>query len=416
MSTEEDSLLTDLCTICHIHPPKYRCPRCSTRTCSLPCSKRHKLWSQCSGVRDPAAYLRRADLATPSAFDRDFNFLTGIERGLERAERDVDRRDLAAPAVPSGVDPAVVGLDGEGEGVEGGGVKRRRVGDHAFALAKGEGAFLNNAKNAGVVVIRAPKGLSRRRENASKWNTRHKCLNWLVEWLAPCHPTDSERRKLRHVMESTALADAYNQAYPLSKEERDARAVSTDDSSVQIQQQEGEVERQDTATDTATATPTPTPTPTSAATPTAPAPTTAPAPPTTTLTPKTPTPNRKIHLYLHRPRTPTKHPVLIPLSATSSLAAALKDHTVLEFPTIYVLPYSPERLFGGGEESLPFILEEVFLRENPDLRLQLEGEVEVENGSGSGEGGEDGEVDLGNIDEGTVVEMLQKDLLVPADS
>lgn len=89
--------------------------------------------------------------------------------------------------MPSGVDPAVVGLDGEGEGegegVEGGDVKRRRVGDHTFgggsgsgsgrvALAKGESAFLNNAKNAGVIVIRAPKGLSRRRENTSKWNTR----------------------------------------------------------------------------------------------------------------------------------------------------------------------------------------------------------------------------------------------------
>lgn len=245
------------------------------------------------------------------------------------------------------------------------------------------------------------------------------------------------------MMESTALADAYNQAYPLSKEERDARAVPTDDdSSVQIQHQEGEAEGQDVSSETVdvparvephASEPTTTPAPTTAHTPavtstlaatptdidtaTAPAPTTAaPAPPTQ----KTPTTNREIHLYLHRPRTPTKHPVLIPLSATSSLAAALKDHTVLEFPTIYALPYSPERLSGGGEDgdSLPFVLEEVFLRENPDLRLQPEVEAEVENGSGSGsgEGGEDGEADLGNIDEGTVVEMLQKDLLVPADS
>lgn len=114
MSTT-DPVLSDLCTICHIQPPKYRCPRCSTRTCSLPCSRRHKLWSQCSGVRDPAAYLKRSELATESAFDRDFNFITGIERTLERAERDAENRGISVQSGLSGrgVDLSVVGLDEE---------------------------------------------------------------------------------------------------------------------------------------------------------------------------------------------------------------------------------------------------------------------------------------------------------------
>ena len=261
-------------------------------------------------------------------------------------------------------------------------------------------------------------------------------------------------------MESTALADAYNQAYPLSKEERDARAVavSTDDSaSVQVKPQEREAEGQGvssetagdssalgepdaremaptpgstaaatpatpaatstlvsaptdtpTATDTATATATDTPTAT------APVPAPAPAPTPTQPAQRTPTLNRQIHLYLHRPRTPTKHPVLVPLSTSSSLAAALKDRTVLEFPTIYALPYSPQRLSGG--EALPFVLEEVFLRENPDLRVDAGCEGGVGVGEGDGEEVVDGGVDLGNVDEGAVVEMLRKDLLVPADS
>ncbi|KMU87162.1 hypothetical protein CIHG_05103 [Coccidioides immitis H538.4] len=126
--------LSELCTICHTNLPKYTCPRCSTRTCSLPCSKRHKLWSQCSGVRDPAAYLKRKELATPAAFDKDFNFITGIERCLERADRDAENRGIM--------------LEDEERSK-----KKRRTGEYT----KGE-ALLRRIEESGVDVIRAPKG------------------------------------------------------------------------------------------------------------------------------------------------------------------------------------------------------------------------------------------------------------------
>lgn len=144
----------------HINPPKYRCPRCSTRTCSLPCTRRHKLWSECSGVRDPAAYLKRKELTTESAFDRDFNFITGIERSLERAEREVDNRgiDLASAAQPDDVKP-------EDSQHLGAGRKRKHPNQ---GLAKGEAGFLRGAEVAGVKVIRAPKGMSRNKQNGSR--------------------------------------------------------------------------------------------------------------------------------------------------------------------------------------------------------------------------------------------------------
>ncbi|WWC66548.1 uncharacterized protein I206_100451 [Kwoniella pini CBS 10737] len=44
------------CTICSI-PPKYTCPRCSKRTCSLECSKKHKIKDECNGIRDPTAFV-----------------------------------------------------------------------------------------------------------------------------------------------------------------------------------------------------------------------------------------------------------------------------------------------------------------------------------------------------------------------
>ena len=38
-----------LCTICHNEVVKYKCPSCSTRSCSVECVKKHKIESNCSG-------------------------------------------------------------------------------------------------------------------------------------------------------------------------------------------------------------------------------------------------------------------------------------------------------------------------------------------------------------------------------
>jgi hypothetical protein len=148
----------------HINPPKYRCPRCSTRTCSLPCTRRHKLWSECSGVRDPAAYLKRKELTTEAAFDRDFNFITGIERSLERAEREVDNRgiDLAGGAQTD---------DASSQGVQHQASGRKRKHPNQ-GLAKGEAGFLRGAEAAGVKVLRAPKGMSRNKQNGSRMHPK----------------------------------------------------------------------------------------------------------------------------------------------------------------------------------------------------------------------------------------------------
>ncbi|MBR8638204.1 zinc finger HIT domain-containing protein, partial [Campylobacter coli] len=70
--TMGDTLLTDLCSICHVSAPKYKFPRCDLRTCSLPCIKRHKARSDCSGVRDATAYVPRKKLATAAGVDHDY--------------------------------------------------------------------------------------------------------------------------------------------------------------------------------------------------------------------------------------------------------------------------------------------------------------------------------------------------------
>jgi hypothetical protein len=62
----------------------------------------------------------------------------------------------------------------------------------------------------------------------------------------------------------------------------------------------------------------------------------------------TPTPE---HFYLLRPFTASKSTVLIPIDASNTLTECLKGQTVLEFPTIYVLPDERHSLPAGFQLS-----------------------------------------------------------------
>ncbi|OJZ84661.1 hypothetical protein ASPFODRAFT_138364 [Aspergillus luchuensis CBS 106.47] len=405
MSTSTpDSPLSDLCSICHLQPPKYRCPRCSTRTCSLPCTRRHKLWSQCSGIRDPAAYLRRSELATESAFDRDFNFITGIERSIERAGRDAENRgiDVASSNVRDleavGLDAGDVGGDGNKGGAGG---KRKRGGDTAGGGGtRAEMEFLRRAEERGVRVVRAPKGMSRNKGNGSRWLGRNQCLVWTVEWIL----SDGEKR-MRNCSEMAPVADSFDRVVPLSREEGgdeqdqkqtgDEKPGETPESKTEQQLQDATT----TATEPALTTQSTQPTDSPTAQPEA-----SEATPTSDVLPLTP--HRDLYFYLHRPRTATKQPVLVPLSPKTTIAAALRGHTVLEFPTIYVLPDSPDTI--RAQEGSKYILEEEYLRthQSPEESSEDTGDADDTLPPGA--------IDLQGVDESKVLEVLQKDLFEPS--
>jgi hypothetical protein len=81
---EEEELLSLLCPYCNTRPPIYTCPRCFARSCSVACCRKHKLYRQCNGVRDPAAFVKRSKLMTEGGVNRDYAFLTGLEREISR--------------------------------------------------------------------------------------------------------------------------------------------------------------------------------------------------------------------------------------------------------------------------------------------------------------------------------------------
>ncbi|EEY15400.1 conserved hypothetical protein [Verticillium alfalfae VaMs.102] len=168
-SSSNDPLLTTLCAICHIQPPKYKCPACDTRTCSLPCTRRHKAWSSCSGIRDATAYVPRAQLRTPAGVDHDYNFLHGIERAVQRAEREiVEERRLLAEDELRPVEIRSVQWRRQKDGSK----KKVLVTEMRRRLA-----------TFGIHVRRAPTGMSRQKENGTNVHKASGRIHWQVEWL-----------------------------------------------------------------------------------------------------------------------------------------------------------------------------------------------------------------------------------------
>ncbi|KAI1766460.1 hypothetical protein GGR53DRAFT_464337 [Hypoxylon sp. FL1150] len=221
-----DPLLTSLCTICHIQSPKYKCPRCGTRTCSLACVTKHKKWSSCNGERDPTVYVPREKLKTDAGIDHDYNFLTKIERSVERAEKILrEERDILPDEDASSRPPPN---------------KRARL--HK-GRSRGRVAFEENSRKwdrnsiqrmrqLGIRVSSVPYGMTRAKENNSSWNRRTRTMNWQVEWLewAPIasegNNTTQPTRRMYKILDETALylgfaeAQEYHRKVQLSDRER----------------------------------------------------------------------------------------------------------------------------------------------------------------------------------------------------
>ncbi|KAI9828080.1 MAG: hypothetical protein M1832_003607 [Thelocarpon impressellum] len=259
---DDEPLLSELCRICNTNVPRYRCPRCGLRTCSLPCSRRHKLWAQCDGVRDPGVYVKRAELSTPAGIDRDFNFLVGIERRLERGDRDVEER----------------GIEVADERDE------QRPWSGRRNLQKGESNVAAALERCGVVVRRAPKGMQRAKDNNTHWKKKQKCLTWTVEWI-----DESRKPKLGTLFETSTLAAAYQ-----GFEDEQRRLAKKRE--LHLPEGESEAPR---------------------------------------------------YFYLLRPHTRSAAHVLIPLSPSVPFSECLRDRVLLEFPTVYALPYPPTELPPG---------------------------------------------------------------------
>ena len=62
------------CEICTERAHKYKCPRCSLRTCSLDCCRRHKTAMNCSGERDRTKFVNKNEFDETQLL-QDYKFL-----------------------------------------------------------------------------------------------------------------------------------------------------------------------------------------------------------------------------------------------------------------------------------------------------------------------------------------------------
>ncbi|ORY56134.1 uncharacterized protein BCR38DRAFT_451534 [Pseudomassariella vexata] len=333
-----DPLLTSLCVICHIKPPQYKCPRCGARTCSLVCVKKHKNWSSCNGERDPTVYIPPVKLRTDAGIDHDYNFLTKIERTIERAEKALtEERGIALPSQNA---PPPNKLRRLNKGQSRGNVT---MGDGSRPWAR---SAIRRLKALGISVKHVPMGMTRERENTTSYNKRTNTVNWQVEWLLLCPRSDGEGLSLLRLVCKTLDHIPLNVGFAGCQEEHRRTQLSQTekkrDSRHTRHQRRKDGDNDDTQD-------------TFAGQNMNSVWRTAPLPIQDTVTGtweravhadrRTPREKladqvkRKYHFYFHVPGTPSREPQkLIELEPTDSLGTVLSGLEVLEYPTIYVVP------------------------------------------------------------------------------
>lgn len=83
--------------------------------------------------------MKRKELATPAGIDHDYNFLTGVERAVDRAEQEAERKGIPLDSKP---------------------------GSTGMKLEQG-------LRESMVAVRKSPKGMSRQKENRTAWDGKY---------------------------------------------------------------------------------------------------------------------------------------------------------------------------------------------------------------------------------------------------
>ncbi|KAK0741841.1 hypothetical protein B0T21DRAFT_282052 [Apiosordaria backusii] len=214
----DSEVLTNLCSICHVEPPKYTCPRCKVQTCSLACSKKHKTRAECDGVRNPREFMPIHELRTPRGLDHDFNFLSSIERDRLRAEQEIvevrrllDPKELHPPTQAEEQKlfrKVWIGDELRFEAVD---KQQQQQNDNPSNIMVRQ--VRRRLKNLDIDVVYMPKGMSRQRENKTSWNKRTNTINFQVEWLIYDSSSQQKPQKILYkALESTPLYSALTSA------------------------------------------------------------------------------------------------------------------------------------------------------------------------------------------------------------
>jgi hypothetical protein len=319
------------CQECHQHEFLYQCPRCSFRSCSLACCQAHKKQTGCNGKRDRTGVFMPMGRMDDSTVNSDYHFLEDVLGQVESGKRLLRQVGEAASAEQAGQANAKrqrreqeTSTDNDGneatvthpliQSAEAS-VAARLPGlavqqpattathskspqQHAHPKWR---HFEQQCTNRGVKLLLMPPGLERHKSNKS--HLKKDVLYWTVEWRIHETPTTTTT--------TTAIAATESTTPKESSTLPPARVLLSKISEQTIVRQAiQQVEPSEKASSTNTA------------------------------DSEDVKDWSNYSLLLKRLPCPSHQPFYVEISDTSTLATALKDMTVIEYPTIEVVPAS----------------------------------------------------------------------------
>lgn len=163
------------CAFCPDSVAIYTCPRCATRTCSLPCSAAHKSRTGCSGAREKAKFVPMNRYTCGTMMD-DYVFLEDMSRKAGEWGQDIVRGGYGT-------------LQGRGRG-RGGRAKTGtgppgKTGNHSGISGKKRDILKSQLELRDVEMDLLSSGMQRRTLNQSTWDSKYVGLAAATElaWL-----------------------------------------------------------------------------------------------------------------------------------------------------------------------------------------------------------------------------------------
>ncbi|KAI0320702.1 hypothetical protein OF83DRAFT_1052697 [Amylostereum chailletii] len=159
------------CTICNAAAAIYTCPRCNTRSCSLPCSTTHKTRTGCSGQRDKVKYVPMNAYGLGTLMD-DYVYLEDMGRKVADWGKEITRGGYTARVGnPRGGGMRGRGGRGRGRGQTRGGAQKTKRDLLKIQL---------ELRDIDVDMLSA--GMERHSMNKSTWDFKNKTALLSVEF------------------------------------------------------------------------------------------------------------------------------------------------------------------------------------------------------------------------------------------
>ncbi|KAJ7638571.1 hypothetical protein FB45DRAFT_405975 [Roridomyces roridus] len=170
MNSTAESSSRPLCSLCSQRYAIYTCPRCTIRTCSLPCSSAHKTQGAgCSGARDKAAYVPMNRYGWGTMMD-DYTFLEDVGRQVGEWGGEIARGKF----------------QNRGRGTARGGRGRGRGGGTSAGRTKRDVLRAQlEASDIGMDLL--PAGMERNKLNQSSWDSKTQTALLTIEFTF--HPS-----------------------------------------------------------------------------------------------------------------------------------------------------------------------------------------------------------------------------------